>query len=343
MATLAQVTWETRIVLKIAAVILTILTVVFLFFKGGAIIQKIFFPKPPPPPDEKYGILPTVTFPSQQPAKYSYQINTISGKLPLFPDRMKVYKIKQDTPTLATLQILRNKLVSARFTERETKIGETKYQWSRVNGDSILYNTITNNFSISSGYLTSPLSEFGYPISKKDDAYRLALSFLELIRVNASDVPIEKSTLTFYKVSGRSLIRVESQSDANVARLDLFQNDIDKDLKIYYPDYRKSIMYFIFQTKGGTPQIVESQYNHYVADTTDYATYPIKTPDQAFEDLKNGQALIFNESKNKSSSVDITDVFLGYYIGEENQQYLLPIVVFKGDGFIAYTKALLEK
>lgn len=343
MATLAEVTWETRIILKIAAVILTVLTVVFLFFKGGTIIKTIFFPTPPPPPDEKYGILQPINFPTQKPTTYTYRLNTVTEKLPVFPDRMKVYKIKQDTPTLNTLQKLRNKLLNSRFSERETKITETKYQWSKTSGETIAYNTVTNNFSINSGYLTSSLSEFGYPISKKADAYNLAIDFLETIRVDSSDVTLEKSTLTFYKIASQALTKVESQNDANVARLDLFQTDIEKDLKIHYPDFDKSIMYFIFETKGGRPQIAESQYNHYVPDTTDFATYSIKTPDQAFEDLNNGNALIFNENIDKSAIIDITDVSLGYYAGEENQQFLLPIVVFKGDGFIAYTRALAEK
>lgn len=341
MATLAQVTSETRLTLKILAGIFTVLTLVFLFFKGGEIFKNLFFPTPPPPPDEKFGKLPEIIFPAQQPTNYSFEINTISGKLPAFPDRMKTYKVKETPPTLSALQNTRNKMKNAGFSERETKLSDTKYQWGNRTGEIIIYDTETNNFWIKSNYLNN-VDSLGYPALKKDDSLRLTKSFLDYIRGDMEDLDLERSTLTYYKILNGALVKAESQNEANVARLDLFQKELERGLKIYYPETDKSIMYFVFAYRGGMAQIVEGQYLHFPANTESIATYGIKNSQEAFEDLKNGNSFIAKGDIKAGGYMGITDVSLGYFAGEENQKYLLPIVIFEGNNFAAYVSAIRE-
>ena len=342
MATLAQVTSETRIILKIAGALFALLFVLFMFVKGGEIVKKVFFPSPPQPPDEKFGKLPSISFPTQKNPSYSFKINTITGKLPVFPDRMKVYKVVQDEPNLSALSNTRTKIKSIGYTDKETKLSDTKYEWSKSSGEYIVYDTLTNNFWVNSNYLNAS-SALGYLSLKKDDAIRNATIMMGNLKVDTSDLDDGKTSFTFYKIVDRKLVKVDSQNDAEVARLDFFQKDAEQGTSIYYPDLPKSIIYFIFGVRGGLPQILEAQFNHYPLDKTNFATYGIKTADSAYEDLKNGKGyFIMDNQIKKNSSVVITDLSLGYYIGEGNQKYVMPIAVFQGNGFVGYIPLIPE-
>ena len=133
---------------------------------------------------------------------------------------------------------------------------------------------------------------------------------------------------------------MQSINEANFARLDVFQKNLDNH-KIYYPGLSESLMYFIIKGSGFLPNVTDASFIHFIADSSNFSTYPIKTAEAAFEDLKQGNALVFTNDKN-AKLIDIIDVSLGYYIGDENQQYFLPIVVFKGKEFTAYVNALSQ-
>ena len=66
---------------------------------------------------------------------------------------------------------------------------------------------------------------------------------------------------------------------------------------------------------------------------------------EAFSELQEGKAFIPSNSNNANiSNISIRNVLLGYYMGENRQDYLLPIVVFEGDNnFIAYVSAVKDE
>ncbi len=337
MAHLAQVASEVRVVLKLLAASLAVIFLLFIFFKGGEIAKNLFFPTPPPPPDEKFGKLPLVTFPTQNLEKFEYKINTLTGRLPSFSDRMKVYKVKRGTPSLIALKSARDKLRLLGYTENESKISEEEYQWTNSSGQTIRMNILTGNYKIFSNFLGEPAESITGELARKDRTYELVIRFIGNLELETEDLDQASSTLTYFKLENGSLTKAASLNDANLTRLDLFQKNID-DAKIYYPNLSESLMYFMLRGGSSSSNIVEASFSHYVADLSNSSTYPIKTAEVAFGDLKRGNALIFANTQEKL--IDITDVSLGYYIGGENQQYFLPIVVFKGKEFTAYVQAV---
>lgn len=338
MATLAKVTREFRIGLKLLAAAFITILIFFIFFKGGEIIKNIFFPTPLPPPQQEFGKLPRVSFPTQNPVNLKYKVNTLTGKLPVFPDRMVVYKIKKKGPSLVALKSARDNLRTLGFDENETKLSESTYQWNSRFGQIIQLNILNDNFTLSSPSLGSTAEIIRGIGAKKEDAYRTALSFIEGLGQNTLDLDENKSTLTYLKIIGGKIVRADSVNEATLSRLDLFQKDLGK-YKIYYPGLTESIMYFIFKNREGSSAMTDAGFTHLVADSNSFSDYPIKTAELAFADLENGNAYVFNENE-KADTVDITDVSLGYYTGEENQQYFSPIIVFKGKGFTAYVQAI---
>ena len=341
--TLANVTRETRIILKLFAVSLIFIAVLFVFYKGGEFVKNTFFPTPAAPPEEKFGKLPPVEFPPQNPTSLKYRINTVSGQLPQFPDRMTVYKTKKNQASLVNLQTARNRVRNVGFTENETKISETLYQWRNGLGDQIEVNIITNSFKISSNYLNSVLpTRIGEQVARKEDAIGFVRDFLQDLNIDIANISEEESTLTYLKAADGKLVEAASEADAQFVRVDLFQNKIDQEFSIYYPGLNKSIMYFIIRSDEHVPGIVAAQFTYVTLDENNSSTYPIKTSEAAFEDLKIGNSMVFNFDQNQGV-VDITDVRLGYYIGDEEQQYFLPIIIFEGKNFTAYVQAVSDK
>ncbi|HVZ67220.1 MAG TPA: hypothetical protein VG917_03065 [Patescibacteria group bacterium] len=342
MAKLADITEEIRIILKILAVSLIAVTAVFLFFQGGSIVKSIFFPTPPAPPEQKFGKLPPADFPKNTTGNPSYTINTLTGNLPEnFKDRVNVYKIVKDTPSLVALDAVREKLKSLGFDQNEAKVSDSVYQWNNANGDTIQYDIFTNNFKIYSNFLNEdpPTSVRGVASTKKG-AYQTTQTFLDAIGENTTDLDPDKATISFLKIQNGQLVAADSQNDAQFVRLDLFQKDIDGKYKIYYPDLNSSPMYFIYRNEGDIPRIVDAGFTHFIPDTNASSTYPLKTPEQAYEDLKKGQGLLFNPTGAKH--IDITDVQQGYYLGSNDQQYLLPIIIFEGKDFTGLVSAVKD-
>lgn len=337
MAKLADIDSEIRAISKLAGLAFVVVAAIFLFFKGGQIFKNIFFPTPPPPPEEKFGKLPTLAFPSQLPQEFTYRMNTLSGKLPTLPDRMKVYTINQTPASLVALTTVRTSLRNVGYSLNETKISEAVYKWNNSNNTTITYNTLNNNFRISSNFLSDPAPQriTGYAATSQG-AYDEAIRFLESIGEETKDIDPTAARAIYLKIENGNLIGATSQNDAQFIRIDLYQKPLDKK-SIYYSAQNQSPMYFIFKDEGGLPQIVDAAFFHYSASSNS-SDYAIKTADQAFNDLKLGNAFVLSEKK-KTGTIDITDVTLGYYIGD-NPEYFLPIIVFHGDGFLAFVNAL---
>src|SRR5258708_21718822 len=101
MLTIHQSTEDTKKILLYGGGIVGVLLLLFITFKTGKAIYERFFPPPPPPPPMQFGKIPPVSFPpNDYTAKLTYNLNTISGTLPKFPDRETVYAILQPEPNL---------------------------------------------------------------------------------------------------------------------------------------------------------------------------------------------------------------------------------------------------
>lgn len=341
MASLADITRESRIILKLLAAAGALVFIIFIAVNGVQIFQKIFFPSPPAPPKQGFGKLPRISFGISPGVRPTFTINTVSGQLPVFPDRIDVYKMVIPEPSLNALTDARQYVGNARFDKQETKITNTIYEWQNDQGIIIRYNIITNNFSVDSALTTGNYST-GEVFSRKDDAFRFVKDFLDNLNVTTDDIDPNKTKLTYYSVNNGQLMQVSSQNEAQILRVDLFQNNISDNLKIYYPDFDKSIMYFYIAVSpiDKRPEIVRGNFTHSIINLKQSSTYPIINATYAYKELQDGlNSLIIKADKN-STSFEVTDVSLGYYIGREGQQYLLPVIVFRGNGFVAFVQAV---
>lgn len=170
------------------------------------------------------------------------------------------------------------------------------------------------------------------PVKAKSDGR----NFLSSMSVLTDDIDMENIITTSLSISNGSLIPASSIANTQIIKVDFFQKAIDE-LPIYYPSYPESTMSLLIAGGQNRHQIVQANFFHQsISDES--ATYPIKTASEAFEDLKNGNAYIFS---GESEDILVRDISIGYYMSDEKQEYMMPIVVLKGNNnFVAYVSAL---
>lgn len=338
MASLANVTKETRLILKYGGAALVVLIFLFLVFKGSVFLIGIIFPPPPAAPQEKYGKLPQIIFPQQTGATPQFRINTVSGVLPPFSPTINIYKLITIQPSITSLQTAKGRASNLGYTQNQQALTTEEYTWTRATENNTLrYNIVSLNFSVSSDYLVNPLQ--GGSVSDKNTLFKTIGDFLGALGSNQSDIDLNNSAVSYFNIQNGILIDTENSAAATVARVYLIQNPVDQ-LPIYYPTTNPSLLYFTLSGPN-TPIVVDASYIHFAPNLQDFSTYPLKTANAAFQDLASGKGFIV--SPTADSTVDITDVSLGYYLGnEQNQMYLMPIVVFRGkNNFKAYVNATL--
>lgn len=337
MANLANVTRETRLILKYGGGILGVLILFYLIFQGYVFVKRLV--SPPAPPLQAFGKLPPSSFPSAGTPGIEFRINTVDGTLPSFPDRVNVYKLITPQASLLDLSTAKQNLESAAFIDNQTKISDTLYQWTQSKtGVIIQYDIVTRNFTISSNYLSNPTLTSASIIPGVDDIKKDILSFLQVINIDTSDIDIEKSTVTYLQNNGGQLVEAENLANAKYARIQLIQNAIDK-IPFAYETPNSSLLTFVVSYPSQSNMLVlEGQFFHYQVALDQKSDYPLKTSAQAFEDLKKGDAYMINPQN--LTQEDITIVELRYYVSREMNGYLLPVYLFTGVNFAGYVEAI---
>lgn len=342
MPTLNTTKQEAQLIFKWGGVSLVI---IFLFFMG---IKFISFVKdlftPPPPPTSTFGKLPAIPFPNQTKENLSYTLDTLSGFLPAFPDRAIVYKTTSEPPTLLGLDKSHEKVSAIGFTSNGTQVAEDTYQW--IDQGQSLQRTITMNifssdFTISSPYLvTSTMQPFS-GAEEISSAIDVAKSLLSDMSLYPQDINEAKTKTTQYSIYNTTLIPTAKISDTRIVKVDFFQNNIAQ-LPIYYDRGISSTIDFLIGKENNQLKVVSARFFHkHISKTS--STYAIKTAAQAYSELRKGNAYIAYKPAN-TVEFTIKKVFLGYYIGEAQQNFLMPVVVFEGnDGFTAYISAIRDE
>ena len=342
MPTLNKTKKETKIILKWGGISLIVIFLFLTAIRFATFIKERL--APPPPPQAYFGKLNPIPFPNQQKENIIYTLNTLSGFLPNFSDRSKVYKITADQPTLLGLPKTREKAGSVGFTSGETQIAQDVYQWTDQESNlqrRITINIFSSDFTVSSSFLTNPSLQTLTNSHDKDNAIETAKSFLKDMSLFPEDIDENKTKTSLYLVAGDTLIPTPRISNTKIVRVDFFQKDVDN-LPIYYEKGITSTIDLLVGKEGRELKVVNATYFHKNISENS-STYAIKSASQAFAQLKQGKGHVASKAVDVVE-VTIKKVFLGYYMGEEEQEFLMPVVVFEGDNdFVAYISAVRDE
>lgn len=343
MPSLHDTTELTKNILKWGGIGITAIIILVFLVRGSIVVYKSVFPDVPPPPETAFGALPPLSFPkSKTDQKFTYVIDTVSGKLPSYPDRIKVFETVEPEPNLLNLRDTREKLATVDFELAETKITDTVYSWidRTVTNKRITYNIVSNDFTISSNYLADPIVTSSQGAPSSNQALGEISTFLKALNLYPLDFDPDLTTTQYLTLQNNELFPATSISNGQITRIDLFQKDLDE-IPIRYPLPPFSIFYFLLANRGPSTTLLEGQFSHQeISDIS--STYPIKSIQEAYEELEDGKAYIANYY-GTSSEIAIKNAYLAYYVTNEKQKYIQPIYVFEGkNGFYAYVQAIKQ-
>lgn len=349
MATLHEVTDLTKKVLLWGGITVVIIILAIFLLRATGFFKNIFFPSPKPPPTVTFGKLPPIHFPesSVPQKKFTYIVNTLTGELPTFDDRIPVYEIAYPQSSLLALQRARDRVKQIGFISPGIALSPVLYQWTDqvLPNRKLLLNIQTFNFSLTSDYLSNPDVLVSNNLPSDVEAKNIVQGVLKALAAVPDDLDPEKTTATFYNVVNNQLLPETSLSNAKVIRVDLFQKDFNT-YPIVYPHPPFSPMHFYVGGGEREAQVVASEFYHYTIASPSAqpeSTYPIKTSQEAYDELAKGDGYLA-QYKGTGDSISIQDVRLGYYIGKDDPEYLMPIYIFEGSGdFIAYVSAVRKE
>lgn len=330
--TLTDAAAKTKGFLKWGAIFFAAIFLLFLIFQAYSAL----FPAPAPKPEVAFGKLPSPDFPESAKGNPEYFIDTISGALPSFSDQVRVYKMEERPADILGLSKAKSLVSNVGFTNEPVKISDNIYQW-KTNGKTLTLNINDLNFNMISDFLANS----NRPNFPKDEetAKETAQTFLQSMGLLPPDLNFEKTSADLYLVKNFSIVPATSLSNSQAVQVSFFQNDIDN-LPIFYARHSVSTMNFLVGSVGTDIEVVDANF-FYQKPSEISSTYPIKSAQEALEDLKRGNAYIV---KATSDRVGIKNVTLGYFISERKQEYLLPIIVFESeDGFVAYVNAIAKE
>ena len=343
MTSLTRIATIARRTIRYGIYLIIFLIVGKFLLDAGITIYKKAFPAPPPPPTVKYGKLTKIPFPDNSAtAKLTYSLETPEGGLPTnIPTQVKVYFMPKVSPNLLSLDNAKVIAQGLGFVTNPQQISDTVYLFSNPNFPTALQmNIITKTFSISYN-LASDKS----PLNSKPPIAEVAASEFRSILSGANILPEDLTGPTsnnYMKLANGQLVTALSLSEADIVKVNLFRKNYDDLPSVTGIPDQANVWAIISGSNSFGQEIVAAEYHYYAVDESQYSTYPIKTPTEAFSELQNGQAFIAALGLNKDGdSLKIRRVYLAYFDPGSVTEFYQPIYVFEGDnGFTAYLPAV---
>lgn len=176
-----------------------------------------------------------------------------------------------------------------------------------------------------------------------------AINFLRSIGRYPDELTQGKTNTSFLKFDtiNKSIVTLptENHITANMAEVDFFRPDIDQ-YPTVYSNYFTSDNYVLLTSTPSGAKILRAQIRFFDKSENQVGFYPLKSGQQAFEDLKKGRGLVVS-NPNNLKEVTIKKMFLAYYDPVVYQDYLQPVYVFLGgadtDRFVVYVPAVTDE
>ena len=351
MASLTETAFKARQVIKYGGV--AFVSILALWWAGVAAVNyyKELNPPPVPSPTVDFGKLPEIDF-GPEKGRPEIELELPKGVIPPFSDRMAVFYAPTKRSGFLDPERAIETAASMGFLFEPEQPTETRYIWRKqdVLNSTLDMNIVSGHFGLTRAWQNNPallaLTNFG----SNTKVVGNAVSFMQKSRLLVDDI-IGNEKITYLRVRADRLIPALSLSESEFVQIDFFRNPyriVDEEMKeliaeyeFYRPDPGRGL---VRATLSGSTDIREQMigldYDYVKVEYGNSGTYPIKTGEQAWEELKDGGGFVTDGSPT-SSTTKIRRVLLGYYDSSEPQKFSMPIYVFLGDNdFIAYVSAV---
>lgn len=355
MATLTEASAQARKAIKYGAIGFVAITLLWYVGVYAVKLYYFYFPPAAEPPTVSFGALPSVNFPTS-PARPKLLLELPTGVIPQFPDRMWVYKAPTKRSGFADSGRAIDVATALGFLFKPVELSDADWVWTIQDqlNSKLEMNIVSGHFTLTRKWQNNPALATLANFSSKDAVITETENYLQKIGLMESDlVGFEKTTNL--KDDAGSLVNALSINDADFVQVDLFRKNVEEvdpnsEKKVViasYPFFRtdptKGLVRII--VSGGrsvAEKYISMEYQYTKVDYKNAATYPIKTGDQAWQELASGGGFVTSNSP-KAGEIKIRKIQMGYYDADNGQNYAMPIYIFIGDqGFTAYVSAVTE-
>lgn len=341
--TLTHTAYMSRKLIKYGGAGIGLFTIAYIVIAGGIAAYLKAHP-PYVPPDVKFGLLPKTVFPEKKFEKKNFTAQLPNDSFPKFNDQAKVYLIARPDSTFLALDQDTVTAKSLGFANKPTEIKYGIYEFkNEILNQTLTMNVLDGSFNLKYPYENDQLLLNPSKMPTRDEAINIAKGYLSSASKYPQDLEEGDKKVSYWKISFSGLKSVTSLSEANIIRVDFFRTNIASSLKIVNSDInRASVSVLITGSDVEGRKIVEVNYKYTSIDREIFSTYPIKTAEVAWSDLKVGNYWPASDVPNKE--VTIRQMYLAYFEPVSLTNYLQPIYVFEGDGnFVAYVPAVTDK
>ncbi len=322
------------------------------FFNVAAEYYKASNPPPVPLPNVRFNKLPHPQFTniSRSSSGLKFSLKNISGRPPETTSAAKVYFMPKKAPSLLSIERAQKFAVKLGFETEPDNIEKTIYYFTSQKEKEIArylkLDTTTLNFNLKYDYQNNPQVFDQVFIRSKEQAINEVKNFLKSSSAFDSSILEGKITTDLLKYDSiqKKFLSATSLSTANTLRINFFRNDLDG-WKILPSSFSQSPCYVLYTPSAFlTDNILEIGYTFWPIDESNFATYPLRSGQMAWQDLVDGYALVVNMKNNTDEEIVVRNIYLAYYDSEIPQNYLQPIFVFEGDNdFVAYLPAIINE
>lgn len=322
--------------------------IAFMVLRGvtltGISIYKKVFPPAPIPPTVAFDKLSKLPFPPNTKHALTFILETADGEIPKFPTQSKVFFMPKISSNLLSLDFTKEKAKKLGFDSEPQQISESLYKFYHKSSPATMeINIITGIFSISYDLNIDPTPLSVHPTQPEVSAASIK-SFLSSASLYPDDLT-GSIQHKFLKTQGGGFIPAISISDANLVRIDLFRKSID-DLPVVTNSPTESNVWFMVSgIKERGKDIIAGEYHYFPVDETQVATYPIKTGEAVFEELKSGNYYPASlGTTTDGETIKIRRIYLAYYDPGIYTEFYQPVYVFEGDkDFVGYIPAVVNE
>lgn len=353
--TLTELAFYVRKFAPIAVLGVIFFLIVFVTFKIVVLLK----PEAPvvvaPTPAPAFGPLPPVSIPGAfaLPKGVQYTMETVEG-VPVSTDSARVYFVPKKTTSLnfrdkATL-VARS--LAFDLSSTKTQYDEKAQTYTMVDNQKRLVIDIdTFNYSYTQDFneetrtlLSRRLSDINPDVykSKATDILKKLTRYPPDLAQSMQAV----SYIYYQEASGSAQASagvVQNPQEANMVAVDFFPQKINE-LVAVTEDFVGSPNRVVFIPGVDDKDfIVKAQVKVFERSAEQYSIYPLKTGQQALEELNRGEGFLIQTSAANSGKkrVGLTSNYPAYLVSSTYSPYILPVYVFIGEGnFVAYVSAL---
>lgn len=341
--TLTQAAIVARKTIVVGGIMLVVLIVGRFALESFSTYWTRTHPAPPPPPTRGYGILPAITFPTSVGRPTSFRLEVAPRQLQAPSDRAPVFFMPSQRPSLLSLDRAKREAANLGFILEPQQITASNYRWTRNQPlQSILdYNVNNGTFEVKLSWESDPTFLQQKNLPTEDDAINLARSILSSSGLLKPDIATGAAKITYLKAAVNGYAPTVSFSESDFLQVDIFRTPIGGryDVLTDFPDHG-TVRAIVTGRDDPNLRLALMDYNYLPIEYSNFETYPIITPGQAFELLKAGRGYTARMPEGQSDII-IRNIKLAMYDSFAQQEYLQPIYVLEGDGgYTGYVPAI---